>query len=70
MQNLILKVLMPIIMGMMADLLTVENLRKYGDRLFDFLEDAIADSDTKIDDTVVLPVIKMLRQTLGVPDND
>lgn len=70
MQGLILKVLMPVIIGMMDDLLSVENLRKYGDKLFDFLEDAIADSDTKVDDTLVLPVIRMLRERLNIPDND
>lgn len=70
MQGLILKILLPIIMGMLEDLLTMGNLQKYGDKLFDFIEDAVADSETKIDDATVLPVIKMLRRTLNIPDND
>lgn len=70
MQSIVLKVLMPIIIGMMEDLLTPKNLQKYGDKLFDFIEDAVADSETKIDDLTVLPVIQLLRQTLNIPDND
>lgn len=70
MQSVILTVLMPIIMGMLEDLLTPQNLQKYGDKFFDFVEDAVADSETKIDDLTVLPVIQLLRRTLNIPDND
>lgn len=70
MQSLILSVLMPIITKMLQQLLTTENLQKYGDKLFDFIEDAVADSETDIDDKLVLPIIKMLRVSLSVPDND
>jgi len=70
MKDMILKVLMPLVMGMLQDLLSLENLQKYGDKLFDFLEDAIADSETKIDDITVLPIIKLVRATLNIPDND
>ena len=70
MTDIILKVLMPVLMGMLEELLSPSNLQKYGDKLFDFLEQAIADSDTKIDDLTVLPVIKLLRTNLNIPDND
>jgi len=43
---------------------------KYGDRLFDFIEDAVESSDTTIDDMTVLPLIAALRKALGIPDND
>ena len=70
MTDMIIKLLMPIIMGMLEELLSPSNLQRYGDKLFDFIEQAVADSDTKIDDTTVLPVIRLLRTSLNIPDND
>ena len=70
MNEWIVRMLLPMIARMLDDLITVETIQKYGDQLFDFLEDAIADSGTKVDDMVVLPVIKKIRETLGIPDND
>jgi len=66
MQSLILKILMPIIMGMMEDLLSAENLKKYGGGLFKFIKDAVRDSETDVDDKLVLPVIEMLEEQLGI----
>jgi len=43
-------------------------IREYGHRLFDLLEDTVMDSRTKIDDYTVLPVLKVMRQALGVPE--
>ena len=42
-------------------ILTEENIKKYGGRLFDLIEDVVVDSETKIDDMTVLPVIRALR---------
>jgi len=70
MNEWIIRMLLPMIAKMLNDLVTVETIQKYGDQLFDFLENAIADSATKVDDVVVLPIIKKIRETLGIPDND
>jgi len=70
MNEWIIRMLLPMISKMLNDLVTVETIQKYGDQLFDFLENAIADSATKVDDVVVLPIIKKIRETLGIPDND
>ena len=70
MNEWIIRMLLPMIAKMLNDLVTVETIQKYGDQLFDFLENAIADSGTKVDDVVVLPIIKKIRETLGIPDND
>ena len=58
------------LLGMLADLVTLETLKKYGDGLFDFIENAVRDSDTKWDDATVLPIVNMLRKVLDIPDND
>jgi len=68
--DFILKMAIPIIMEIVEKLLSPENIVKYGDRLFDFIEDAVESSDTTIDDMTVLPLIAALRKALGIPDND
>lgn len=47
-----------------------EMLRRAVDGLLDVVETAIAESETKIDDTVLLPLIELIRRTFNVPDND
>lgn len=59
-----------IVQNVIDELLKVENIQVYGDKLLDFVEDAVADSKTKIDDITVLPIIKALRLGLNIPDND
>jgi hypothetical protein len=49
--------------------LTDENKQEYGDRLFDFIEDVVADSETAIDDRIVLPIVARLREMLDIPDD-
>jgi hypothetical protein len=57
-----------ILADVVEEVLTEENKQKYGDRLFDFLEDVVSDSETKIDDVLVLPVIEAARKALDIPD--
>lgn len=40
------------------------------DGFLDVVEDAVAKSDNKIDDIIVLPVVKQVREVFNVPDND
>ena len=68
--NIILKLALPIIMGIVEDLLKPENIKIYGDKLFDMIEDMVAASENTIDDVAVLPLIKALRIGLNIPDND
>ena len=68
--DMIFKLAIPIIMQIIEKLLSPENIIKYGDRLFDFIEDAVVSSETTIDDITVLPLVKALRNALSIPDND
>jgi len=70
MNELLLKVAAPILNGVVDELLKQENIQVYGDRLFDFLEDAVTNSETTIDDVTVLPIIAALRKAFDIPDND
>lgn len=62
----LLKALIPFVLSM----LTKEQLRKFADMALDFVEDAVADSSNTIDDAIALPIIKRLRDTFNIPDND
>ena len=70
MDKFLLKMLIPILMNIMEDLLSEENIKTYGDKLFDFIEDAVKNSDTTFDDATVLPLIAALRAGLNIPDNN
>lgn len=39
------------------------------DSLLDRVEDAVADSATQTDDRIVLPLVKMIRDSLDIPDD-
>jgi hypothetical protein len=56
------------IVTVLLGLLSKEAGKKVLDKLFDFIEDLVADSSTKIDDIVVLPLIAKAREILDVPD--
>lgn len=45
-------------------------MRDGADRILDVIERLIEESDTKIDDAVVMPLIRLLRTSFSIPDND
>ena len=53
-----------------AQSLTPEKTREIIDKAFDAIEDKVAESETTLDDALVLPVINALRLALSIPDND
>jgi len=70
MNKLLLGIVLPILMKIIEELLSSENIKMYGDKLFDFIEDSVKSSATTIDDATVLPIIQALREGLNIPDND
>jgi hypothetical protein len=34
------------------------------------MEEAIEESDTQIDDVLILPLLELIRSAFGIPDND
>lgn len=69
MDKLKLRILLPIIEAVLG-MLTPDLLRDVLDKLFDAVEDAIANSETKLDDAVLLPLITTARAAFNIPDND
>jgi hypothetical protein len=66
MQNIIISTIIKALIPILQRLLK-ENYQLYGDKLFDLIEEAIADSKTTLDDKF-LPVIKTLRALMNIPD--
>lgn len=68
MNSFMLGIAKKLILELVEELMTEENIREYGDMLFDFVEDAIESSKTTFVSMLVLPIIKQLRVTLDIPD--
>ena len=54
----------------MLKLLKPEILKKAVDALLDVIENSVEKSENKIDDIIVLPLCKLIRDTFGIEDND
>lgn len=67
MSDIILKALQALL-GIALQFLTIEQLKKFADMAFDFVEDAVKESDNPYDDALVLPVIERLRKAFDIPD--
>lgn len=66
MLNYIVKLLVGILLPKLDD----ATIKKGLDAFFDTIENAVEKSSTTLDDVTVLPLIKVLRKSLNVPDND
>ena len=62
----IINLLMPTLLALIPD----DIMKIALDKLIDSIEDAIAQSETRIDDALILPILSALRVKLQVPDND
>ena len=66
MKNAILLRLLAAILGSLKP----EMLRAIADKILDWVEDSVAESENQIDDKVVLPLVKIARVTFNIPDGD
>jgi len=70
MKEMLLRMAIPMLIKMVEEMITSENIKKYGDKLFDLIEYFVKDTDTSIDDATVLPIVRALRRAMNIPDND
>jgi hypothetical protein len=66
MKNLIISQLVSALLAM----LTPELMKKFVDRLLDFIENFVLGTASDLDDKIVLPICEAIRKTFDVPDND
>lgn len=66
--------LIVMVIGALMKVLTPELIKglaqKTGDTIFDYIETKVLGSASTVDDAVVLPILKQLRDGLNIPDND
>lgn len=55
---------------MFIERLSGEDMKKWIDMGLDLIEDSVEASPNKTDDMIVLPICKLVREALSVPDND
>ena len=58
------------LVGMIFEKLDAEDVKVWADRGLDLIEDKVAESATKYDDKIVLPLINLMREAFDIPDND
>lgn len=64
--KIIQMILAKVIEHIAQEILTEVMLKKYGDQLFDLIEKVVVDSENKIDDVAVLPMVQKLREILNI----
>lgn len=68
--NKILTTIAGPLLQMLLSQVTPDVVKRAADKALDVVEEAAADSSTKIDDVVVLPLCKTLRAAFDIADND
>jgi hypothetical protein len=54
----------------LLEMLKPEMLKDAVDKILDFFEEKIEETETNIDDKLALPLIAMAREAFGIPDDD
>ena len=62
--------IIPLILEGLLKVLAPEKLTAVADKALDWCELAIAKSTTDLDDTLVVPLIGIVREAFHIPDND
>lgn len=65
-----MKAMLVTVISTLAGALPIAVLKKAADAFLDVIEDEVKASKTKLDDIFVLPLCKIVRATLRIPDND
>jgi hypothetical protein len=58
------------LVSMLLTMLSPDTMKKAVDGVLDIVEDAVAKSETTVDDAIVLPLCQTVRSAFNIPDND
>jgi len=64
------KLMLKLIIDLLDKMMSKENMILIADALLDKIEEIVIDSANTIDDAIILPVVKKIRDTFGIIDND
>jgi hypothetical protein len=62
--------LLKLLINAVLTFLSEAQLKDFADALLDFVEDAVEKSGTDLDDAIILPICRKVREAFGIPDND
>ena len=65
-QVIIEHVIIPFAIGIIQKIVTEENVKHCADKLFDFIEELVVDTDTSFDDKAFLPLVRHMRKSLDI----
>ena len=68
MKNLVLKMALPIILGLVEDMITPDNFKIYGKKLIGLAREFVKDTETSVDDTIVLPLLDAAEKAIGITE--
>ena len=69
-EDMIVKNLLTMLINYLLGVLSPETLKKFADKVLDFVEDHVASTETELDDKIVLPICRAIRNAFGIEDND
>jgi hypothetical protein len=58
------------LVNVLLNILSNDVMKLAVDKMLDFVEDYVTDTTNKVDDALVLPLCRRIRETFDVPDND
>ena len=58
------------VVGIFLERMDGKDMKKWIDLGLDIIEDKVKDTPSTTDDIIVLPICKIVREALSVPDND
>lgn len=64
------KHLLKMLINFLIDRLNPDMLQGIADQFLDWIEQAVLDSENEFDDALVLPVVNIIREAFGIPDNN
>lgn len=58
------------LISMVVGMLSPDLMKSFADMLLDFVEDKVMATENTVDDKILLPICKMIRDAFDIPDND
>jgi len=68
MKAMMLKMALPIILGLVEDMITPDNFKIYGKKLIGLAREFVKDTETKVDDKIMLPLLDAAEKALGITE--
>jgi hypothetical protein len=58
------------LIGIVLGQISPDMFKRLGDQILDLIENIVEETETRVDDAVVLPICHTIRVAFGIPDGD